>query len=261
MIHILNLAILFSRKNVEEIRNPEGFMKAFKNTGKYMAVICMTILMSAQPMGVSADQQQSKQLKVVYYNQADYPGEKIGGSTIKAAGCGPTSVAVCYSSLTGKKADVPKMCKQAYKHGWYYTGQGCTHDVVPGLSKLYGLECKGLGYSKKAVEKALRAGHPVVALMGPGDFTNNGHFVVLTRMVGKNRVKVADVGSRANTYKTWSLKKVVSQGKEGADAGGPFWEISVSVKEEKKQIDYKEEIRKTHDRIDAVPTAIQKSIQ
>ncbi len=234
-------------------------MRILQKTGKYIAAICVTVLMTSQTAGVFAaeDQKQSKQLKVVYYNQADYPGEKIGGSTIKAAGCGPTSVAVCYSSLTGKKADVPKMCKQAYKKGWYYTGQGCTHDVVPGLSKLYGLNCKGLGYSKKAVEKALRAGHPVVALMGPGDFTNSGHFVVLTRMTGKDQVKVADVGSRANTYKTWSLKKVVSQGKEGADAGGPFWEIS---KKEKK-INYKEEVRKTHDRIDALPTAIEKSIQ
>lgn len=234
-------------------------MRICRKTGKHIAVLCMAVMMTVQPAGVfaSENQKQSKQLKVVYYNQADYPGQKIGGSTIKAAGCGPTSVAVCYSSLTGKKADVPKMCKQAYKNGWYYTGQGCTHDVVPGLSKLYGLDCKGLGYSRKAVEKALRAGHPVVALMGPGDFTNNGHFVVLTRMVGKGQVKVADVGSRANTYKTWSLKKVVSQGKEGADAGGPFWEISIK----EKKVDYKEEVKKTHDRIDAVPTAIQKSIQ
>ena len=101
------------------------------------------------------------------------------------------------------------------------------------------------------------AGHPVVALMGPGDFTNKGHFVVLTRMVGKDQVKVADVGSRANTYKTWSLKKIIRQGKEGADAGGPFWEIS---KKEKKT-NYKEEVRKSHSRLDAVPLAIKKAIQ
>lgn len=72
---------------------------------------------------------------------------------------------------------------------------------------------------KDAVEKALRAGHPVVALMKYGDFTKNGHFVVLTRMVGKDKVKIADVGSRARTAETWSLKKAIRQGKEGANAG------------------------------------------
>jgi hypothetical protein len=224
-----------------------------------MTAICLTMLMTAQTTGVMAAQvqQNSSKLNVVYYNQADYPGEMIGGSTIRAAGCGPTCVAVCYSSLTGRKANVPKMCDQAYKNGWYYTGQGCVHDVIPGLSEMYGLNCKGLGYSRKAVEKELRAGHPVIALMGPGDFTNNGHFVVLTRMVGKDKVKVADVGSRANTYKTWSLKKVVRQGKEGADAGGPFWAIS---KKEKKP-DYKKEIQKFHNRVDAVCIAIERAIR
>lgn len=236
-------------------------MRILKQTSIWIAAAAVAVMLTAQTTGVLAEtkQTQESQLKVVYYNQADYPGEKIGGSTIQAAGCGPTAVAVCYSSLTGKKADVPKMCDQAYKHGWYYTGQGCSHNVVAGLSKLYGLNCKGIGYSKESVEKALRAGHPVVALMGPGDFTDSGHFVVLTRMVGKDKVKVADVGSRANTYKTWSLKKVVQQGKQGANAGGPFWEIS--KKEESPKKDYKEEVRKTHDRIDAVPTAIGKLIQ
>lgn len=234
-------------------------MKILKQTSKWMAAAAITVMLAAQPVEILADEQ-NQQLKVVYYNQADYPGEKIGGSTIQAAGCGPTAVAVCYSSLTGKKADVPKMCDQAYKHGWYYTGQGCSHSVIPGLSKLYGLNCKGLGYSKDAVEKALRAGHPVVALMGPGDFTDSGHFVVLTRMVGKDRVKIADVGSRANTYKTWSLKDVVQQGKQGANAGGPFWEISKKEKKVSKK-DYKEEVLKSHDRIDAVPAAIGKLVK
>lgn len=158
-------------------------MRLNKMTGRVIATMGIAAMMMTQTAGVmAAEQTENKQLKVVYYNQADYPGKKIGGSTIQAAGCGPTAVAVCYSSLTGKKADVPKMCKQAYKHGWYYTGQGCSHSVVPGLSKLYGMQCKGLGMDKDAVEKALRAGHPVVALMGPGDFTKNGHFVVLTRI-------------------------------------------------------------------------------
>ena len=238
-------------------------MRILRRTGKVVTGICMAALMMGQPTGVLAAQtEETKSLNVVYYNQADYPGEKIGGSTIRAAGCGPTSVAVCYSSLIGKKANVPKMCKQAYKNGWYYTGQGCTHEVVPGLSKMYGLECEGLGYSRKAVEKALRAGHPVVALMGPGDFTNNGHFVVLTRMTGKDKVRVADVGSRANTYKTWSLKDVVSQGKQGADAGGPFWEISKKEESaaDKKKASY-QKMKESHDRVDAVKTAIDKSVQ
>ena len=186
-------------------------MRLNKMTGRVIATMGIAAMMMTQTAGVmAAEQTENKQLKVVYYNQADYPGKKIGGSTIQAAG-----------------------------------------------SKLYGMECKGLGMDKDAVEKALRAGHPVVALMGPGDFTKNGHFVVLTRMVGKDKVKIADVGSRARTAETWSLKKVIRQGKEGANAGGPFWEIS--VKEEKQEEpDYKQKMLDGHKNIDAVTNAIDK---
>lgn len=246
LINIIKLGIISIKRKMSKTGLPEGFMKIMKRTGRYLAAICFSIFMTAQPTAAKADvnQQQAPTLNVVYYNQADYPGEMIGGSTIQAAGCGPTAVAVCYSSLTGKKADVPKMCDQAYENGWYFTGQGCSHKVIPGLCDMYGLNCYGLGKDLEAVEKALRAGHPVVALMGPGDFTDNGHFVVLTRMVGKDKVKVADVGSRANTARTWSLKEVVSQGKDGAEVGGPFWEIS-KREEKAEEIDYKEEVQKT----------------
>ena len=105
---------------------------------------CVMLGMLFQVTNVPAAEGDKKELNVVYYNQADYPGKKIGKSTIKAAGCGPTCIAVCYSSLTGKKVSVPKMCKIAYKKGWYINGQGCVHQVIPGLAKEYGLDCKGL---------------------------------------------------------------------------------------------------------------------
>ena len=236
-------------------------MRIIKRTGRYLAAICFSILMTAQPTAAKADNTpKTKELNVVYYNQADYPGEKIGGSTIQAAGCGPTCVAVCYSSLTGKKADVPKMCDQAYENGWYFTGQGCTHNVIPVLCDMYGLDCTGLGMDIQSIKKALRAGHPVIALMGPGDFTDNGHFIVLTKMVGEDKVQVADVGSRANTAKTWSLKEVVSQGKQGAKVGGPFWEISKREKKTEK-VDYKEKVQQEQEQLNAVPAAIENIIQ
>ena len=44
-------------------------------------------------------------LKVVYYNQGDAAWESLpySTSTIGSSGCGPTSMAICISTLTGKK--------------------------------------------------------------------------------------------------------------------------------------------------------------
>ena len=82
--------------------------------------------------------------------------------------------------------------KQAYKHGWYYRSNDISHSVVPGIIQHYRMECKSR-MDKDAVEK-VRAGHPVVAIDGGlEDFTKNGHFVVLTGIVNKDKCKIADL--------------------------------------------------------------------
>ena len=64
-------------------------MRINKMTGKVIATMGIVAMMMTQTAGVmAAGQTENKQLKVVYYNQADYPGKKIGGSTIQAAGTG-----------------------------------------------------------------------------------------------------------------------------------------------------------------------------
>ena len=205
---------------------------------------------------MAAEQTGNKQLKVVYYNQADYLERKSAEVRIQAAGW--TNCSCCMLQFFNwKESDAQRCANRHINMDGITPRTGCSHSAFQGLSKLY-MECSAsLGMDKDAVEKALRAGHPVVALMGPGDFTKNGHFVVLTRMVGKDKVKIADVGSRARTAETWSLKKVIRQGKEGANAGGPFWEIS--VKEEKQEEpDYKQKMLDGHKNIDAVTNAIDK---
>ena len=64
----------------------------------------------------------------------------------------------------------------------------------------------------------------VVGLMGPGYFTNGGHFISLLTINKKGMVEVADVGSRVRSQKTYDLAFIIQNSKI-ADAGGPFWEI------------------------------------
>lgn len=166
-------------------------------------------------------------LKVVYYNQGDAAWWKLpyGTSTIKKSGCGPTSMAICISTFTGKKVTPRMTCDWAGKHGYYQPGSGSLHSVVPDLAKHYKLKCKGVGQSKKEVIKALKSGKLVVALMGPGHFTKGGHFIVLTG-IKDGKITVADCGSRKRTKQTWSLDLITNESKGSASAGGPFWIIS-----------------------------------
>ncbi len=167
----------------------------------------------------------------VYFNQADEAWNE-NGYHIHSSGCGPTAMAVCISSLTGKWVTPLDTTIWAYDHG-YYSISGAVHDMVPALAKQYKLKCNGLQTDIASIRKALQAGHPVVALMGPGYFTSKGHFIVLVGIDKDDQVTVADVGSRGRSAYKYPLKDVVSQSKS-ASAGGPFWEIYNPKQEDQK---------------------------
>lgn len=172
----------------------------------------------------------------VYFNQADAAWND-NGYQIHSSGCGPTAMAVCISSLTGKWVTPVDTTVWAYEHG-YYTSAGASHEMVPALAKQYKLSCNGLGTDIDKIRTALKKGHPVVSLMGPGYFTKKGHFIVLVAIDDNDQVTVADVGSRERTQYKYPLKEVVAQTKS-ASAGGPCWEIYSKDKDAKKIKDTK----------------------
>ncbi len=167
----------------------------------------------------------------IYFNQADAAWND-NGYQIHSSGCGPTAMAVCISSLTGKWVTPVDTTIWAYNHG-YYTSAGASHEMVPALARQYKLSCNGLGTDINKIRSALKKKHPVVSLMGPGYFTKKGHFIVLVAIDDNDQVTVADVGSRERTQYKYPLKDVVAQTKL-ASAGGPCWEIYSKDKKVKK---------------------------
>lgn len=168
----------------------------------------------------------------VYFNQADAVWND-NGYQIKRSGCGPTAMALCISSLTKHWVTPVDAAVWAYDHG-YYSMAGAAHEMIPALAKQYQLECDGLGRNVGKIRAALKKGHPVVALMGSGYFTKKGHFIVFIEVDEKDRVTVADVGSRERSRFQYPLRDVVEQTKS-ASAGGPCWELFRRKKEKKEQ--------------------------
>lgn len=159
----------------------------------------------------------------IYFNQGDSAWNQ-NGYCIAKAGCGPTSMAVVITSLTGKWVTPLDTAIWGYQHG-FYSREGSAHEMVPAMATAYGLRCQGIGTDYQAIKNALKAGKPVVCLMGPGYFTRGGHFMVLVAIDNNDCVTVADVGSRARSAYKYRLADVIAQSK-GASAGGPFWVMS-----------------------------------
>lgn len=168
--------------------------------------------------------------QVVYYNQLDsrWSNQLYGrSSTIGAAGCGPTSLAIAVSTLTGNTVDPPTVCAWSVANGHRCEGSGSYHSLIPEGAKHYGLQVEYLGRSSaRELEKHLSSGHLVIAIMAKGHFTSSGHFIVLRGITKDGKVLVADPASYKRSGQEWDMSIILNEARGDAASGGPFWSLS-----------------------------------
>lgn len=167
------------------------------------------------------------QTNVVYFNQLDerYAGKPYGTDNIGGYGCGPTSMSIVVSSLTNDIVDPIQMAQWAYENGYWCSGSGSYHSLIPGAAKAWGLPVEGCSASEgQKIVDALSKGKLVVAIMLEGHFTSSGHFIVL-RGVKDGKILVADPASYTRSEQEWDLSIILNEASTHAGAGGPFWII------------------------------------
>ncbi len=166
-------------------------------------------------------------VEVVYFNQYDerYANEPYGTDHIGGYGCGPTSMSIVVSSLTGDIVDPIEMAEWSYENGYWCSKSGSYHALIPAAAKAWGLPVEGCTASEpQRIVDALGEGKLVVALMTKGHFTSSGHFIVL-RGVKDEQILVADPASTTRSQKAWDLSIILKEASRSAAAGGPFWII------------------------------------
>ena len=166
--------------------------------------------------------------QVVYYNQLDerWKYEPYGTDTIGGYACGPTSMSIVVSSLTSETVDPPHMAQWAYENGYWCSGSGSYHSLIPGAAEAWGLAVEGCTASEpQRIVDALTDRKLVVALMTKGHFTSSGHFIVLRGCTSDGKILVADPASYQRSEKSWDLAIILNEASKTAGAGGPFWII------------------------------------
>lgn len=165
---------------------------------------------------------------VVYFNQTEEPWASLpyGTSTVRAAGCGPTSMAIVISTFTQKNV-TPEITKSfAEKNGEYVPNAGTSHSFIANAASHWGLTCERVGKDRmNYVVESLKEGKLVVEICEAYTITGSGsgHFIVLTGVTANGYITIADCASRERTGKIYSVDTIKSFGRDLSD--GAFWII------------------------------------
>lgn len=166
--------------------------------------------------------------EVVYFNQLEEPWASLpyASSTVANSGCGPTSMAIVISTLTGKNV-TPEMTKSfAEDNGEYVQGQGTSHSFIGNAAAHWSLTCERVGKDRMDdVVQALKEGKMVVEICEAYTITggSSGHFIVLTGVTSDGYITIADCASRERTGKVYSVETIKSYGRDLS--AGAFWII------------------------------------
>ncbi len=140
----------------------------------------------------------------VNYFQGDYRNYSYGSSgTIASSGCGPTSMAMILTYLTGETVTPVDAASYALQHGYRIPNNGTAASMFPAMAKEYGITAEGMSPSVQNIVNSLREGKVIIAHMGPGTFTSGGHYIVLKGITEDGKVIVADPASRERTDKAY----------------------------------------------------------
>lgn len=136
---------------------------------------------------------------------------KYGENIVGTNGCGPACMAMVIAGLTGNTGVTPyTMAIYSEEHG-YLTGDGSTMwSFITDGGEEFGVLGQAISLNEETVIDTLEQGFPVICSVRPGDFTDSGHFIVLTDYAG-GKIKVNDPYSYANSEKLWEFEVLQPQ--------------------------------------------------
>lgn len=165
---------------------------------------------------------------------------KYGENIVGTSGCGPACMAMVIAGLTGNTRVTPyTMAVYSEKNG-YLTEDGDTMwSFITNGGIEFGVQGQTITLNEETVTETLEQGFPIICSVRPGDFTDNGHFIVLADYTD-GKIKVNDPYSYANSEKLWSFEDLQPQIKN-------LWKMwAIPEDEDSKDA---EDVNKTEDAI------------
>ncbi len=136
---------------------------------------------------------------------------KYGDDVAGLTGCGPVclSMAAVYVKQDIKYSP-DYMLEFAKNNDYCIKGGGSEWALISEGGKKLGMDVTEIPLDENRIVKNLEAGNPIICVMGPGDFTTKGHFIVMTGYEN-GKIKINDPNSYANSKKLWNYDDIYKQ--------------------------------------------------
>lgn len=136
---------------------------------------------------------------------------RYGSDFMAITGCGPTALSMVAIYLTGDTSLDPRTVADfAQEHHYSVFGSGSSWTLISEGGPALGLNVQEVPLEKTVIFRYLEKGTPIIAIMGPGDFTDGGHFLVLTG-VEDGKLTINDPNSTKRSEQLWVFEDIQSQ--------------------------------------------------
>lgn len=174
----------------------------------------------------SGDSNKSTNGEFIFYDQNDPAWKDIplgnASLTIGSGGCGPTSMAMIITALTGKKVDPVEAGKFATDNGLIDGDNGSFFSITQKMGEAYGLKVTKLAHDQAAISEALKRGSMIhLSGAGPNPFTAGGHYIAIRGITDSGKWLLADPYNSANNSIEWEPSDVLND-----SVGSNIWEVS-----------------------------------
>ena len=157
------------------------------------------------------EQWQQGVMPTLYQKDPQWSNYPYAASAFSESGCGPACLAMVYIYLTGDRSQTPATIAAMATSSGCASPEGTAWLFMTAGAHALGISAQELPADRGLVAMHLSADNPIIVVLGPGDFTSEGHFIVLTGIDANNQVTVRDPNSVERTNQTWDLDSLMIQ--------------------------------------------------
>lgn len=134
-----------------------------------------------------------------------------GADVAALTACGPVCLSMAALYVTGDATLSPdRIIEFSKENGYCVYGNGSSWTLISEGGAKLGLDVTELPLVESRIIDNLKVGNPIICIMGPGDFTAGGHFIVMTGYED-GKIKINDPNSYERSAKLWNYDDIYDQ--------------------------------------------------